>query len=99
MKKDDLVLLLVKAQIDPEVKGNQELLAIIEGALADLKRDEPVNLVATKTSASLSSYLLSHHLTAPQTVLNVKKATNKEANKYHGTAYTAMLLGGLFGGH
>lgn len=48
MKKDELTLVLVQAKIDPEVKENPELLTLIEQALADLKKDEPVNLVAVK---------------------------------------------------
>lgn len=99
MEKGAFVELLVKAQIDPEVKADTELLSIIKAALADLKKDEPVDLVATKTSASLTTYLLSHHLTAPKTVLDVKAFANKKANNYRGTSYMAMMLGGMFGGH
>lgn len=98
MKKEVFVELLVKAQIDPEVKADQELLAIVNAALQDLKKDEPVNLVASKTSRSLSFYLMSHHLTAPQSVLDVLKVANKEDNKYRGEANTAFIFGNLFGG-
>lgn len=98
MKKEAFVELLVKAQIDPQVKSDQELLGIINAALQDLKKDEPVNLVASKTSRSLSFYLASHYLTAPQTVLDVLKVANKEDNKYRGEANTAFIFGNLFGG-
>lgn len=98
MKKEAFTELLVKAKIAPEVTADQELLSIINAALAELKKDNPVNLVASRLSRSLTTYLLGHQFKAPKSVIEVHKVAKEMASHYQGTAFSTMILGGLLGG-
>ncbi|MBP2622106.1 bacteriocin immunity protein [Streptococcus panodentis] len=98
MNKEDLTLALVKAKIDPEVKKNPELLALIEDPLAELKKDRPVNLISAKFNRSLTVYLLGHQLKAPQIVIDLHKLMAAEAAAYEGRAFSSIMLGSILGG-
>ena len=98
MNKEDLTLALVKAKIDPEVKKDPELLALIEEPLLNLKKDWPINLISAKFSSSLTAYLLGHQLKAPQIIIDLHKLMAGEAAAYKGTAISSIMLGGILGG-
>lgn len=85
MNKNYLLLNELKDVLnDPEVKNNQELTNIFIPFKIKLEHDEEYNLICTKLSSAITSYLITNHFKAPKSVLNLHSNIANAASKYKG---------------
>jgi len=82
MKAQELMTLIDQAAQDETVKKDPQLFQDLMDAYKELDADKDIKIVIRKLDTNTSRYLMTHEYKAPEGLLKLAKAIQKDANGF-----------------